>query len=307
MYKSKTRIAEILEEKKLNIKKGVDENGEIVENKAVYEEDSVQELIQEIQEKKKTDKENRNKFRRSKTGGFYCLYYDVGSLLNSDLTEVELFCLLRLASFMKYNGLATIRKNQFASKMLYSKSVAYRILKELEKKQYVFIKDDIIHIKRGIAVKGRAMRKPDSNVTRRFRKISQEGIQDLYVNNEKHKTIGRVLRMIPFLNNENVLVESPIFWQTSTKEVPLTEESFYLKSHPEVNKIYSTNLKNFMDDVYQIKFKTKDMNKPQYLLRKSYMEDYKQEVLIVNPRLIGILEHQNENEINTTFYIPNVA
>ena len=50
---TKNPVAEILEEKKINITKGVDENGELFQNQEGYTADTVHELMQEIQEKKK--------------------------------------------------------------------------------------------------------------------------------------------------------------------------------------------------------------------------------------------------------------
>lgn len=297
----------------------VDTNGNQQEELAYYlTQPRLLAMLMTLQRLEEIKKQQRRNYATEELGKFFGIYANIGEILEQPLLPQDLFRLIKIASYLNYQikenknlnllyktERTILSKNELNQLCGLSKSTWARTKETLENQQYILYDNDLVLINDTFARKGNLKRKSDSNINRRFYKISKEGINSIYnsINISEHRIIGRIFKLLSFVNSENVFVMNPIFYKSELDEAenPLTEKAFVSLTSPKNINIDNSNVNKFMNKLYSYKFQTSKMGHPQPIIKLAYYEPFGREVIFINPYLVGLQYRENAHIIKSIF------
>lgn len=183
-------------------------------------------IIRDLDKKSKEKRDALLRFKdfNKKLGGFYFMVYTNNDILFGDIGEVcneDLPKLLYLASYLDYedrNGNKICKTGANNIKTPMNKKEVYELLRfksrakgndwfnKMERLGLIYIFEDYVELNEKYFIRGK--NESNSNYTR----IYVNTIRELYVNNDmrKHRQLGLILRLIPFMNvNSNIICSNP--------------------------------------------------------------------------------------------------
>lgn len=275
------------------------DTGEILEKQIVMDLDEYQQNMerrrQEQQDRK--NKRNRKYYKQNADnvlGNFIGLRFEKGQNLAQDLPAQELFRLVYFSTFIGYDGYLhltqrtkmTLESLRICSKL---KNTTYRnTINTLIEKGYLILETNGIKINTNFATKGKLVLPPSSNVNFVFRKVSISKIRNIYneIQVKDHNIVGYILRMLPYLNNDNILC---FYSEDKNEIITISEKDFCGLQGLSIDK---SNISKMMKKIYNIR-STEIIG----LLIKVKIKDFDNPVLVINPTVIGILSEDRIVEI----------
>ena len=276
------------------------ETGELMEDCVVLSKKNYEKNIKDKMDEiaKNKDKRNRKYYKQNADnvlGNFIGIRFEKYQNLAQDLPAQELFRLVYFSTFLGYDGYLhltqrkkmTLERLRICSKL---KNTTYRnTINTLLEKGYLILETNGIKINANFATKGKLILPPSSNVNFIFRKVSISKIRKIYneIQVKDHNIVGYILRMLPYLNNDNILS----FCSENTDEViPILEKDFCGLQGLSIDK---SNVSKMMKKIYNIR-STGSIG----LLLKVKIKDFDKKVLAINPTVVGMLFGKRIIEIN---------